>query len=444
LTTLALSTLPLRTKTPAHGDTDAWLLAIALDCHQLDAVPTRHLLAQVTAVEIGRGDERAVRRDGDRLRIDLADRTASLVHLRMERTADGWTAYDAGSKNGTRVNGRAFHRGALNSGDVIECGGTFLVLRHDGGPILDRESDRGLPSPQTLLPSLERELAAVARIARSRVPVLVRGETGTGKDVVAAAIHEHSGRTGPLIAVNCAAIPATLLESELFGTRRGAFSGAEDRPGLVRNADHGTLFLDEIAELPLGSQAALLRFLQDGEVMTVGAGKPTSVDVRVVAATNRTVEELMGDGKFRRDLYARLRGYEVRLPPLRHRIEDLGHLVAALIARHALDSTPRTLSPTAARTMFLHPWPYNVRELEQALRTALAVADSPEIRLADLHLEPAEAPTAETTMRARLIALIDEHGGNLSAVARALTTSRSQLHRLMQRHAIEPAMIKRR
>src|SRR5262249_28309865 len=150
----------------------------------------------------------------------------------------------------TRVNGRAFERGALHSGDVIECGSTFLVLRRDPGPIRDAASD-AWPSPRTLSPVLERELVALARIARSRVPVLVRGETGAGTDVIAAAIHEHSGRTGPLIAVNCGGIPSTLLESELFGTRRGAFSGAEDRPGLVRNADRGTLFLDEIAELPL-------------------------------------------------------------------------------------------------------------------------------------------------------------------------------------------------
>ncbi len=432
------------------------MVALALDCQRLDLRPTRHALTQITGIEIGRGDERAVRRDGARLRIDLDDRGASLVHVRIERDGDGWVASDAGSKNGTRVNGAGFVRGALGDGDVIECGGTFLVLRRTAGPLVERATDRdhAAISTRTLSPSLERELAPLAKIARSRVPVLVRGETGTGKDVVATAIHQDSRRTGSLIAVNCGAIPPTLLESELFGSRRGAFSGAEDRPGLIRNADRGTLFLDEVAELPPTSQAALLRCLQDGEVTALGAGKPSTVDVRVVAATNRTVEALVGAGTFRRDLYARLRGYEVRLPPLRDRLEDLGLLIAALIARHDPGGAPRTLSRTAARALFRHSWPFNVRELEQALRTAIAIGSGPEIKLADLRLESALAePPApsddsqfggEGEARERLIALLDQHDGNVSAVARALATSRSQIHRLLARHSIDPAAHKRR
>jgi DNA-binding NtrC family response regulator len=443
------TTTSLNSKTPGPGDDrDEWMLAVALDCQRLDVRPTRHPLAGITCVEIGRGEQREVRCDGSLLRIDLDDRAASQVHLRIERSDDGWIAGDPGSKNGTRVNGALFHHGALHSGDVIECGGTFFVLRRDTGPVVDHAPDHDAEiATRTLSPSLERELAPLTKIARSRVPVLVRGETGTGKEVIAAAVHEWSQRTGQLITVNCAAIPPTLLESELFGSRRGAFSGAEDRPGLIRNADHGTLFLDEVAELPLTSQAALLRFLQEGEVTALGAGKPIVVNVRVVAATNRTVEDLVGNGSFRRDLYARLRGYEVRLPPLRNRIEDLGLLVAALVARHAPGGPPRRLSRAAARALFLHRWPFNVRELEQALHTAIAIGGAPEIKLADLRLDApsAGAPLAEevSTIRDQLIALLDQHEGNVSAVARALATSRSQIHRLLARHSIDPTAHKR-
>src|SRR5262249_15561207 len=209
----------------------------------------------------------------------------SQVHARLSRAGDAWTIEDAGSKNGTLVNGRAVDRAVLSDGDVIECGGTFFVLRCAAGPIADLDGPRGtMEALRTPSPALEREMGVLRKIARARVPVLVRGASGTGKEVVATAIHALSGRTGPLVAVNCGAMPANLVESELFGSRRGAFSGAEERPGLVRNADRGTLFLDEVAELPTASQAALLRVLQEGEVLPLGAGVAVTVDVRVVAA----------------------------------------------------------------------------------------------------------------------------------------------------------------
>jgi Sigma-54 interaction domain/FHA domain len=261
---------------PSEGGARAeWALAVALENDRPSAPPTRLALATAVDVEIGRGAERGVRRSGARLRIDVPDRSASQLHARLARDGDDWVVHDAGSKNGTRVNGRRVERAALADGDVVECGGTFFVLRRATGPIHDLDAPAGCTEMlRTLSPILERELAILPRIARSRVSVLVRGDTGTGKEVVASAIHTLSGRSGPLVAVNCGAIPASLVESELFGSRRGAFSGAEDRPGLVRGAEHGTLFLDEIAELPPTSQTALLRFLQDGEVTPLGAGKP--------------------------------------------------------------------------------------------------------------------------------------------------------------------------
>jgi transcriptional regulator with PAS, ATPase and Fis domain len=247
------------------------------------------------------------------------------------------------------------------------------------------------------------------------------------------------------VAVNCGAIPATLIESELFGSRRGAFSGAEDRVGLVRSAERGTLFLDEVAELPLSSQAALLRVLQEKELIPLGASRAVAVDVRVVAATNRPVADLAEEGKLRRDLYARLRGYELNMPPLCDRREDLGLLIAALITRHDTSGVPRTLTRAAASALFAHPWPLNIRELEQCLSSALAVA-SAEIGVEHL---PRPVRDAENVPRSagdcdrdQLVAMILRHGGNLSAVARELGTSRSQLYRLLTRHAIRPEDIK--
>jgi DNA-binding NtrC family response regulator len=206
----------------------------------------------------------------------------------------------------------------------------------------------------------------------------------------------------------------------------------------VRGAAGGTLFLDEIAELPASSQAALLRFLQGGELRPRGAERSERVDVRVVAATNRPLEALVAGGGFRGDLLARLRGYEVHLPPLRARLEDLGLLVAALLARHDPDRRVSALSRAAARALFAHPWRYNVRELEQVLRGALALCPGAALQLEHLSLpaEGGEEGSAEAD-RERLRALLAVHGGNLSGVARDLATSRSHVRRLLARHGIE-------
>jgi len=442
-----------------------WGLAVALECARPAAPPVRRGLADVAAVEIGRGEERAFRQAGGELRIDIPDPMASQRHARLVRVGDGWRVRDAGSKNGIRVNGRRVDDSACGNGDVIECGGTFLVLRQAEGPIEDLDAPAGCTALlRTLSPALERELAILPRVARSRVPVLARGESGTGKELVAAAIHELSGRSGPLVAVNCGAIPPSLLESELFGSRRGAFSGAEDRLGLVRGAEGGTLFLDEIAELPASSQTALLRFLQDGEILPLGAGKRVVVDVRVVAATNRPIEALVTAGGFRHDLYARLRGYELRLLPLRARLEDLGFLCASLLARLEPHGRERHLSRAAARALFAHPWPMQVRELEQALRSALATAQGAEIEPGDLRLaartpvgddtasgscgrssddeaapavavEPS-APDGGDDERARIVAALDACAGNQTRAARALKISRSTLIQKILLHRI--------
>jgi DNA-binding NtrC family response regulator len=427
-----------------------WALCVAFDCDRLSASPLRVALAGLDDVELGRGDCRLVTRAGRRLRVDLPDRGASQVHARLRAEGEGWVLEDAGSKNGTHLNRRRIERSALADGDVVECAGTFLVVRRAAGPLraLEEPDDR-LGLLRTLSPSLQRELAILPKIARSRLPVLVRGESGTGKEVAANVVHALSGRGGSLVAVNCGAIPATLIENELFGSRRGAFSGAEDRPGLVRRAERGTLFLDEVAELPLPSQVALLRLLQEGEILPLGAGKPEAVEVRVVAATHQPLEELVEQGHFRRDLYARLRGYELRLPPLSARLEDLGLLTSALLSRIEPAGPERRFSRAAARALFAHRWPFHVRELEQALRAAVAIADGPEIGLSELHLGAFEPPRQDAvgppgSERERLLAALQRHDGNLSAVARSLVTSRTQVQRLLQRYALSALEFKRR
>jgi len=224
---------------------------------------------------------------------------------------------------------------------------------------------------------LRREIDLVAR---SPFPVLVRGETGVGKEVVAHALHLASDRRHrPLVKVNCAAVPESLADSELFGHRKGAFTGAnDDRTGRFEAAHGGTLFLDEIGELPLAIQAKLLRVLQDGEIQRVGDARPRYVDVRVVAATNRELDAEVVGGRFRGDLFHRLNAFPIRVPPLRERAEDLPDLCAALLERIAVQVGRASVvaTPAALDAMAAAPWPGNVRELQNVLRRAALIAAS--------------------------------------------------------------------
>jgi two-component system nitrogen regulation response regulator GlnG len=226
-------------------------------------------------------------------------------------------------------------------------------------------------------PALLEVFKTIGRVAASDVPVLVTGESGTGKELVARAIHQASARAaGPFVAVNAAAIPRELLESELFGHERGAFTGAvESRPGRFREARGGTLFLDEIGDMPLELQAKLLRVLQSGEVTSVGGRRPEHVDVRILAATHRELDAAVREGRFREDLLYRLRVVPIHIPPLRERPEDVAALAQHFVARYAeeLGTGPRLLSPDAQERLLAHPWPGNVRELENAIKRALVL-----------------------------------------------------------------------
>jgi transcriptional regulator with AAA-type ATPase domain len=384
-----------------------------------------------------------------RLTLELEDRRMSVVHAHVRLVPGGWSLEDAGSKNGTRVNGCEVSRAILRSGDLVELGRSFFVF-HDSVPHAVRA---GAPEPPlglaTRNPALARHFENLTAIARSSIAIVVRGESGTGKELIAKAVHELSGRGGPLQALNCGALSRSLLESELFGYRRGAFSGAqEDRPGLIRSADGGTLFLDEIGDLPLEGQAALLRVLQEGELLPVGGVKAVPVDVRIVAATHRDLGDMVERETFRADLLARLTGFTIVLPPLRARREDLGALLCSVLARRASPRASIELAPDAIRALHVYPWPGNIRELENIVSTAVILADGRPIELGHLseavRAVPLPSPgppcherDAAVEPRDRLDGLLARHRGNVNAVARELRTSRTQVHRLCHRLGID-------
>ena len=399
----------------------------------------------------GRGPLRAERVESGgetQLRLEVPDRFLSSSHASLQRVLGRWLLEDGGSRNGTFVEGERVTRGELADGALVEIGRSFFVFR--GAAETDPAT---LPAGDgftgSLQPAYAAQLRALERAAPTTLPVVLRGETGTGKEVLAQLVHRRSRRTGRFQPINCAALAPSLLEAELFGHRKGAFSGAtEDRPGLVRSADQGTLFLDEIGDLPAPAQAALLRVLQESEVLPVGETRPVPVDFRLVVATHRPLEEMALGGQFRPDLLARLAGFTLHVPPLRERREDLGALIAALLRRHAPDRALR-FSAAAARALFLHRWPLNVRELEKALLHGLALAPADVIDLAHLppqlaasaERKPAPAaPLGEDELRRReeLVSLLREHRGNITAVARVLGKARVQVQRWMRRYGLRP------
>ncbi|HEY0192916.1 MAG TPA: sigma 54-interacting transcriptional regulator [Kofleriaceae bacterium] len=417
---------------------------------------SRHLLTELDEVRFGRGDRAAVRSvvDGRRvLELRIADRRMSSQHGALVRSPVGWTLDDPESKNGAIVDGNIVRRQLLASGAIIELGHTFFGFRHaeverDAPDDLGDADLAHLPfALRTLDGALADQLAILRRVAASEVSVLLHGETGTGKELVARAVHELSGRTGAFIAVNCGALPSHLLEAELFGHRRGAFTGAVgERLGLVRSADGGTLFLDEVGELPAASQAAFLRVLQEREVVPIGVDHPVKVDVRLCAATLRDLEALVDSGQFRPDLYARLFGHTLELAPLRARKLDLG-----LLLRHMLGELPGgdqlVIAPAAMRALLRSEWPLNIRELQKVLATAAVLATDGVIELAHLpdalrkpRAEAAPVPRARSDdeLKLEIEALLARCSGNVIAVGREMNVRRTQLYRWFKRFGIDP------
>jgi len=301
----------------------------------------------------------------------LDDPFVSARHVRIDRPAGRWEVTDVGSTNGTLLGGVRVWRSELPPGLPITVGDSEVVL--EVGPAREGRLPGSYEAMFSVDPGMRRVFDLIDRLAPADAAVTILGETGTGKELVARALHARSPRApGPFIPVNCAAIPETLMESELFGHEKGAFSGAErQRKGAFEEADQGTLFLDEIGEMPLDLQAKLLRALESGEVKRVGSSRPIHVQVRVLSATHRDLAAQVRAGKFREDLFYRLSVVPVSVPPLRARAGD----VRALAQRFLDAAAPRGLSlrwsEEALRRLETHDWPGNVRQLKNVVQRAL-------------------------------------------------------------------------
>jgi two-component system nitrogen regulation response regulator NtrX len=307
--------------------------------------------------------------------------------------------------------------------------------------------------------AIEQVRTTITKVAKAEVAVLISGENGTGKELVARQVHVQSRRSGgPFVAINCAAIPESLAESELFGHEKGAFTGAAGaRAGAFEQADGGTLFLDEIGDMPVMLQAKLLRTLQEGVVQRLGAQRELTVDVRVLAASNQDLDAMVATKAFREDLYYRLLVVRVHLPPLRERVDDItllaGHFLAAATSRNGLGT--RRLAKTAFDWLRAQPWPGNVRQLKNVIEGAAVLADGPEIGVADLQgiaqpqpirdgsgqtdwfafarLEDFRGATEKEFLRRKLL----EFGGNIKRTAENIELQRSNLYKKLDRYGLK-------
>jgi DNA-binding NtrC family response regulator len=389
----------------------------------------------------------------------LADDTVSRRHAELVRSDHGWLLRDLDSTNGTTLAGVRVHEVEIGPDVPFVVGGTELVVSTAPEVVEVRPSDRSELGPLVGGSARMRELyAVIERIAPTDLTVLATGETGTGKELVARAVHDRSPRRDrPFVVFDCGAVAANLVEAQLFGHEKGAFTGAATaRAGVFEAADGGTLFVDEVGELPLELQPKLLRALEGRTVQRLGETRTRAVDVRVVAATNRSLEAEVRAGRFRSDLYFRLAVVEIELPPLRQRTEDLPQLVSALLARlqprgrRVLGAADEVLEVLAA-----YRWPGNVRELANVLGRALAFTDGPRVGLAALPPALRDGPPGERDpelaglsvkeARERLLDAFErryfhdlwrEAGGNLSRVARIADLDRKSARRLLRKHGL--------
>ena len=314
----------------------------------------------------------------------LPVQAVSRIHAEVSWDSGRWVLRDLDSRNGILFDGHPVKSAVLEPNSEARIGDALLKYVDTGARVastyridgrMTLQHTRTVKSTELVGGAQMDQIAAeIQRIAKTPLSVMLLGESGTGKEVAARELHQKSGRVGQFHAINCAAIPATLLESELFGYRRGAFSGADrDKPGIIRMADGGTLLLDEIGDMPVEAQAKLLRVLQSREVYPLGATAPEKVDVRIVCATHRDLKKLIRNGDFREDLFARLNEYPLRLPPLRDRKEDLFLLSRTFLERHKHPHLE--LSYGFMLGLVHYDWPYNVRELEACIKRCCALTD---------------------------------------------------------------------
>jgi len=374
--------------------------------------------------------------------IEVDDRRISRQHCTVQRGTDGFTVSDAGSTNGTFANGARVTSLLLARGDVLRVGDTVFELNQIS-------TAPAPPAGDSLIghsPIWRAVIDHVDRFAPTALPILILGESGTGKELIAQRVHTVSRRSGAFVAVNCSALQDNLAEATIFGHRRGAFTGAvQDTQGLVARASGGTLFLDELGDLPLALQPKLLRVLESGEYTPVGATAAEHADLRIVSATNRSLQADMASGAFRGDLYARVAGAVISLLPLRERRADI-----PLIARHFLAEADCHAAFTAdfVERLVTHSWTLNVRELKFVMKRLAITHDDGELTGDDAAaaltenqpppvkavFAPAQKPSVPT--RAQLLDAIKEADGNISLLATRYGRNRRQIYRWLEKLGI--------
>ncbi len=385
----------------------------------------------------------------------LTDPTVSRYHLELQARPEGVRVKDLGSRNGTFSLGTRIQEVTVAGTAEFALGRTVLRIE----PELQTPTTSGLSSRTSFgdavgqHPSMRRVFEVLERAARTDFTLLLLGETGTGKELLARAIHTHSARSDrPFVTVDCGAMAPTVVESELFGHVRGAFTGAStERKGMLLAAHGGTLFLDEIGELPLDLQPKLLRVLESGTVRRVGDDTTHQVDLRVIAATHRDLESEVAAGRFRADLYYRLAVVPVQVPALRERADDI-----PLLARRILQEAGRpdfALSSELEQKLIEHSWPGNVRELRNVIQAVLAGGDLALLEarrpasptngndetdaLKELPFKEAKERIVDAFTREYLVALLHRSGGNVSEVARSAGLARSHVHALLSKYGIK-------
>ena len=396
----------------------------------------------------------------------LDDRTASRQHCEIQYTDRGYLLIDLDSTNGTFVDGKQIERAFLFAGATITVGSTPIAftpvneeieIEPDGEGFLGDMVGRSLKMRQLF--------GLIKKIAPMDVSVIIQGETGTGKELAARAIHEGSGRAkGPFVVIDCGAIPPNLIESELFGHEKGAFTGASyARPGAFERAKGGTIFLDELGELRLDLQPKLLRVLENREVRRVGGNDTITIDVRVIAATNRDLQKEVQGGTFREDLYFRLSVINLQLPSLRQRRDDIPHII-----RHALNEPDilkahgvKRINARAMEVLQNYAWPGNVRELMNVVSHLLTFSDSEEIDVSQLPARlQGEAPAAPVPFnehlsfkdakdqvlgafeREYIASVLKRSEGNISRAARESGLHRKSIERLVKKYSLDARAIK--
>jgi transcriptional regulator of acetoin/glycerol metabolism len=433
-----------------RGPINAWLIFIGSSENDFSEAGKVWSLDGLAKVRFGRvsGAELRDEREDDELAIKIPLGWVSGRHseLRIVKSGVGleFDLCDLDSRNGTHIERQAIPGMArLAAGQVFEVGRSFWMIREVTSHDLPPEHVRMLDPSGTSNPTLCAIQRDLVRLAPSDVPLLLHGETGTGKEVTARSVHKLSGRPGAFVATNLAALSDNRLDAILYGHRRGAFPGAdEDRPGIFEQADQGTLFFDELGELSPTAQTKLHAALAEGRVMRLGEEQPRKFDVRVICSTLHDIRALVQAGKFRPDLYSRLAGFDATLPPLRRRREDLGVLTKVVNRSRAGGQVK--IATRAFRRILSHSWPFNVRELHQTLATASILAGTNGEISRDLlddilasRRDMPQSPESVSELRAKLVSELAKTGGDTAEVARALARDQKEIHRWIERFEIE-------